>query len=419
MKEKIPVVLSTDENYIFPTFVVISSMLQYAHEGTVYDIYIQTLGICSKKCMEMTQYLHRRYQNFEIHLLIMDQTLFERVKVTNVHVKSPTYYRLMAAEQLPQCDRCVILDSDILVQDDLTELYNWELEENYVAGVKSWEDQQPTLSNHEHMVSVGLQSMDSYIYSGVLLLNLRQIREDNITDQFMAHMKKGYSSDDQDVFNVCCYGNIAFLPLRYNLLVRHYKEKFPEGVQIHSDEEINDASKNPAILHYPGRLIKPWKNNKVKLSGEWWKCAKIFEETKEYHALKSSMDKWTGQLGIDYLEKNIPNGSSVVLFGFSDIGKKVFAELLKTKKYKIVGFVDNDKNKHGKMYEQLSVFGMDEVTRTQKATDYYFVITSQRSAEEIKEQLLKKNIRENRIFIYTNLNQKYYRSIEHEDTFIE
>lgn len=412
MERKIPVVLSTDENYIFPTFVVISSMLQYAHEETVYDIYIQTLETCRKKCLEMTQYLHRSYQNFKLYLLIMDQALFERVKVTNVHVKSPTYYRLLAAEQLPQCDRCVILDSDILVQDDLTELYQWEIGDNYVAGVRSWEDQQPTQTNHEHMVSIGLPSMDSYIYSGVLLLNLRQIREDNITDRFMAHMRKGYTSDDQDVFNVCCYGNISFLPLRYNLLVRHYKEKFPEGVQIYSNKEINDASEYPAILHYPGRLIKPWKNNKVKLGREWWKCAKIFEETVEYNTFKADMDKWTGQLGVGYIENNIPAGSRIVLFGFSNIGKKVCAELLETKKYKIIGFSDNDKNKHGLMYEQFHVIDIDAVTNTREAAEYYFVITSQRSAEEIKEQLMEKGIRENRIFIYTNLNQKYCRSIE-------
>lgn len=419
MKEKIPVVLSTDENYIFPTFVVISSMLQYAHEETVYDIYIQTLEACIKKCLEMKQYLHRKYQNFELHLLIMDQALFKSVKVANVHVKSPTYYRLMAAEQLPQCDRCIILDSDILVQDDLTDLYNWKLGENYVAGVKSWEDQQPTQTNHDHMVRIGLPSMDSYIYSGVLLLNLRQIREDNITDKFMIHMGKGYTSDDQDVFNVCCYGNISFLPLRYNLLVRHYREKFPEGVQIYSEEEIDDASAYPAILHYPGRLIKPWKNRKVKLGTEWWGRAKIFEETEEYGTIKADMVRWTGQLGIGYIEKNIPEGNGIVLLGFSDIGKKVFAELLKTKKYKIIGFIDNDKNKHGQIYEQLPVTGIDEVTNTREMTDYYFVITSQRSAEEIKKQLMEKNIRENRIFIYMNLNQNYYRSIEHEDTFIE
>lgn len=42
---KIPVVFGTDENYIFPTFVVISSLLQSAHENTEYDIYTDHKGM--------------------------------------------------------------------------------------------------------------------------------------------------------------------------------------------------------------------------------------------------------------------------------------------------------------------------------------------------------------------------------------
>lgn len=419
MEGKIPVVLSTDENYIFPTLVVISSMLQYAHEKTEYDIYIQTTEECREKCMEMAQYLYKKYQNFDLHLIIMNQVLFKNIKVTNIHVKSPTYYRLMVAEQLQKYDKCIILDSDILVQDDLTKLYNWEIDENYIAGVKSWEDQQPTQMNYDHMISNGLPSMDDYIYSGVLLLNLKQIRQDHIMDRFLLHMNKGYRSDDQDVFNICCYGKISFLPLRYNLLVRHYKEEFPEGRQIYSDAEIHNAWEHPAILHYPGRLIKPWKNNRVKLGAEWWRNAEVFKETEEYRALKKKMDAWTRQLDFRYIEEHIPEGSKIILFGFSDIGKKVCDKLTRTGRYVIVGFCDNDMKKQGSVYEQIYVYDMDEVTVDQETLGYYFIITSQRSKEEIKKQLMGRNIREDKIFIYTDLNWQYYASIENKDTLTE
>ncbi|MCM1174210.1 MAG: hypothetical protein NC341_04075 [Blautia sp.] len=416
MKKKIPVVLGTEENYIFPTFVVISSMLQCAYGNTKYDIYIQTTEVCRERCMNMVQYLYNKYQNFDFHLLIMNQSLFENAKVTNAHVKLPTYYRLMIAEQLLQYDRCIVLDSDILVQDDLTELYDWEINENYVAGVKSWEDQQPTQINHAHMVSNGLPSMNNYIYLGVLLMNLKQIRQDHITDEFMIHMNKGYKSDDQDVINICCYGKISFLPLRYNLLVRHYKEEFPEGMQIYSDEEIHNAWEYPAIIHYPGRLIKPWKNNRVKLGMEWWRAARIFDETKEYRSLKNSMDVWTRKLDFEYIEEHMAEGSKVILFGFSDIGKKVYAMLAKTERYKIIGFCDNDIKKQGQQYKQLCVYSIDEVTNNQEQSDYHFIITSQRSAKKIKEQLLKRNVNEDKIFIYTDLNWQYYASIENIDS---
>lgn len=410
---KIPVVFGTDENYIFPTFVVISSLLQSAHENTEYDIYIQTTKECCKRCMEMKQYLYRKYQNFDFHTLEIDNNIFKKTKVNNIHVKLPTYYRLIAAEQLSQYDRCIVLDSDILIQDDLTELFHWELGGNYIAGVKSWEDQQPTRLNLEHMINDGLPSMDQYIYMGGLLMNLAQIRRDNITGQFLEHMEKGYLSDDQDVFNICCYGKISFLPLRYNLLIRHYKEKFPDGVQIYSDAEIYDAWEHPAIIHYPGRFIKPWKNNKVKCGKEWWNAAKIFDETEEYMMLRNTMEEWTKRLEIHYIVEHIPVGSSIVIFGFSDIGKQVYHRLLNMNQYKIIGFCDNDTSKWGKTFENVSVCSIDQMIYTQQKCAPFFVISSQADAAKIQDQLIKEGICEDKIFVYHNLDETYLASINY------
>lgn len=412
MEDKIPLVFSTDENYIFPTFTVISSVLQCAHKSTRYDIFIQIMKNCTEKCKNMAKHLYTKYSNFDFHLIEMDQNLFKRAKVTNGHVKLPTYYRLLVAEHLPQYDKCIVLDSDILVRDDLEQLYHWEIGGDYIAGVKSWEDQQPTQDNYEHMINDGLPSMDSYIYSGVLLLNLKQIRMDNLVNEFVAHMDKGYRVDDQDIFNVCCYGKISFLPLRYNLLVRHYKETFPEGIQIYSKKELCDAWENPAIIHYPGRLIKPWKNNRVKLGTEWWIAAGIFKETEEYKITKKNMDTWIKNLGFQYIEEQIPEGSHVILFGFSDIGKRVFAKLSDMGKYKIIGFCDNDMKKQGSGCGQIRVYDIDEAISAQEVSDGYFIVTSQRGAEEIRKQLMDRGVNEKRILIYTNLNDQYYASIE-------
>lgn len=408
MGDRIPLVFSTDISYVFPTFVAISSALQCAYEDTRYDIYLQITEECKEKCINMVQCLYNNFSNFNFHFLKMDANLFQDARVINKHVKLPTYYRLMAAEQLSKYEKCIILDSDLLIKDDLRKMYNWQMGDDYIAGVKSWEDQQPTQNNYEHMVRTGLPSMDNYIYSGVLLMNLRTIRQDNLTDKFVEHMNRGYPFDDQDVFNVCCYGKITFLPLRYNLLVRHYKEKFPEGMKIYSESEISQAWNHPAILHYPGALIKPWKNSKVKLGEEWWKAAEIFMDTEEYTDLRDSMHKWTEKLDFQYIVNNIPVGSQIILFGFSDIGKKVYAKLAETRKYHVIGFCDNDIEKQGIKYEQICVYCLDGIQDFQNC---YFVITSQRSAEVIKKQLMEREISEDKIFIYLDLQWKYYASL--------
>ena len=276
-KSVIPLIFGTDESYILPTGVTISSILNNSSNTTFYDIYILTSDDCENKCREVYVPLLDRYKNFDMNYIKMNDRIFDNANVTNPHVRIPTYYRLLSAEILPQYDRCICLDSDLLVYQDLTELFQIELGENYIAGVKAWDDQQPTVMNQRHMLADGLSSMDQYIYLGVLVMNLKQIRQDKMTSIFLEHMNKGYRSDDQDVFNVCCYNRISFLPVKYNLLTRFYKVKMPAGVQVYSKAELEEAWENPAIIHFPGRLIKPWLNLRVKGASEWWKYAEILD----------------------------------------------------------------------------------------------------------------------------------------------
>lgn len=416
MKEKkIPLVFSTDENYIFPTGVVISSALQHAKSSTYYIIYIQTTEACKKKCEQLLSFLEVRYCNYEIIYLLVKEDLFIDNPISNPHVKMPTYYRLIIADQIPEWDRCICLDSDILIMDDLSSIYDWKIEENYIAGVKSWEDQQKNEYNLMHMKQNGLSSMDSYIYMGVLLMNLKKIREDKLIRQFIMHMSRGYKSDDQDVFNICCYGKISFLPLRYNLLIRHYQEKYPEGKHIYSESEIEDAWKNPAILHFPGRMIKPWENSRVKFASTWWKMADVFSITKEYKELKQNLELNTKHFDWEYIVNSIPNTKRVIVFGYSNIGKRVLENLLKEGRFEIVGFCDNSPEKKGKRYGGFSVWELNELLQQFEKQTLCFIIASQMFAEKIKEQLLEAGIQENNIYIFYNKDWRYYASIRENE----
>lgn len=405
----IPVVFGTDESYIFPTAVVISSILRHSKSSTVYDIFIVTDNECISKCKNFFDRLKKQYTNFHITYLQIDSSMFRDANVTNPHVKLPTYYRLLTAELLPHYDKCICLDSDILVNQDLTELFRFNMGDNCIAGVKSWDDQQPTAANRKHMMDDGLPSMDQYIYLGVLLMNLKKIRKENLTKTFMEHMYKGYRADDQDVFNVCCYNKIAFLPPKYNLLVRFYDIKMLDGKEIYKKEELENNQKNPVILHYPGRLIKPWLNKRVKDFEKWWKSAEIYEGTNDYKYYRKLSQYWIKEIDWTELLKKVSNKERVVLFGYSEIGKEVFWAFKRAGINSVYAFCDNDPKKQGGFFEGLPVLDVSEFLKW----DFPFkiVITSQIYFPKIKKQLLEMGIPENNILIYSNKSLIYYRSI--------
>lgn len=388
-KIKIPVVFGTDSNYIFPTGVVMASMLANANENTFYDFYIQTTEECIEDCRRVFFELNKKYSNFEINYLIMYPAEFENVSVKNDlgHVTMPTFYRLMIANQLLQYDRCIVLDSDILVRNDLSEMYSVDLSDNYIAGIKSWADQQPTSVNKKHMEIDGLPSMDNFIYLGVLVMNLKKIRDDNLTEKFVFHMSKGYPKDDQDVFNICCYGKIKFLPLKYNLMCRFYKSGFPRGNNIYSQAELKEDVNNPVIIHYPGNKNKPWLNKYVPLADEWWDVAEIFNSICEYSVIKSKQQTYINTLGIDLLLKEIKKGDNLIICGFTDIGKLVSTYIAKELHANVSYFMDNDVNKSDLKYENVIVKTFDSLKSEIDIKSYKYIIANQKSASAIKSQL--------------------------------
>ena len=84
----------------------------------------------------------------------------------------------MLASIVPQYKKMLYLDVDIIVNTDLSELYDVNLEGNYYGGVRH-----PTyyLGNWGgHCKLLDIPDLHSYINAGVLLINLEKIREDNL-----------------------------------------------------------------------------------------------------------------------------------------------------------------------------------------------------------------------------------------------
>ena len=191
-----------------------------------------------------------------------------------IHVsynKSPTYYRLLAGILLPkEYNKCIYLDVDICVCKDLSELFNIDLKDNYIAGVVApgyyfFED--------KNCKRLNLSSMKQYVNAGMLIMNLKKIREDNMTEKFIELLKKNYTDRDQDVLNVACYGKILTLPPKYNLLVQRIKENSPLLKNIYKEKDILEAKISPNIVHYCFAK-KPWNSLGIYMEEYWWNIAR-------------------------------------------------------------------------------------------------------------------------------------------------
>ena len=144
------------------------------------------------------------------------------------------------------------------------------MKDNYIAGVVS-----PGYYFYEkkNCKRLKLPSMKQYINAGVLVINLKQIRKDKMTNKFMELTKRNYSSQDQDILNVACYGKIITLPPKYNAMVLHLQENNPLLRDLYEEEDINEAKEDPYIVHYSNKN-KPWNSIGIYMEKYWWDTIK-------------------------------------------------------------------------------------------------------------------------------------------------
>lgn len=269
----IPIVFSTDHNYVMPTSITILSMLKNSH-GTHYDIII----LISK---DVTGYDRDAIQE---EIRIADPASTVRFitmgsEFENCHeirgISFPTYYRLLIPWLLPQYDKVIYCDVDVVVQNSLNAAYDTCLDDCYIAGVNTPGCGSTSFQNH--CTKYNLQ-FDKYVNGGFLVMNAKKMRDDNLKDLFLNHMQNKYIYQDQDIINIVCKGKIKLISRIWNYPVFHSKK-----VQMIAEE-------TPVIIHYAG--AKPWKTF-TQYWREWWSTYKdsVFYDDDYYFASENQILK--------------------------------------------------------------------------------------------------------------------------------
>ena len=266
---KIPIVLSSDDEYAPFMYTTMISILENAYKKTFYIFFLLVPSDFSKSSENAILKISDIYK-CSIHFIHI-KNIFENLNMKITHITLPTYYRLLIGDLLTEeFDKCIYLDVDICVCKDLSELFNIDIKDNYLAGVVA---AGYYFSKEKNCIRLNLTSMNQYINAGVLVMNLKQIRKDNMTEIFKELAKRNYDSQDQDVLNIACYGKILTLPPKYNAMTYRLKENDPRLKDIYNEEDIIEANNAPLIIHYSDKK-KPWNSIGGYMENYWWNIAK-------------------------------------------------------------------------------------------------------------------------------------------------
>lgn len=282
-----------DENITEQVQVTVASLLDHTETESVhYHIYC----VCTKEAAHIEPRLARIIEDID-----RDTTLTVRV-VENPYqdayevrgVSTGTYLRLAFHRLLPEVDKILYTDVDVLFLESPDKLWQIPMDGCVLAAVKGavnfsdkweWNSDRPYWKYLDGMKG-------KYINAGVTLLNLSEIRKRNLEEQWNTWAKEKLYYQDQDILNITCRDAIYYLPPRYNRFA-HIEEKdydrfVSEGIM--TEAECREALEHPAIIHYAGD--KPWKRYDTNMGYLWWdyvnsrpELACLFDEGKarKYH----------------------------------------------------------------------------------------------------------------------------------------
>ena len=266
-KNNINLVFITDENYAMMTAVAIKSALATKKEESFYEINI--IGHCLSKTTKMRFALLEETGSKIQIINIDDLKKFEGIKQER-YITPTALLKFDLPEIFADKDKVLYLDGDIFVQGDLREFYNTNIDDNYGAVVKS-----AALLKPEFHEKQSVCNNDNYFNSGVLLLNLKKMRQDNISQKLLEWRKyNGGYFMDQDAFNAVLSPNVKEMSCWYNFLT-YYPRVFPNAdlekfYNVRIPKNTLKAYKKALILHYPGKT-KPYMVDMGYLSATFFK----------------------------------------------------------------------------------------------------------------------------------------------------
>lgn len=280
LADRIHVVFASDDKYVRYLAVAIASLLKSSAPGDEFDFYVLDAGI-GQQSKEKIEKLNR-IKRFSITYIIVDSAIFKDCPPLSCgsHTNVVTYYRFLLGDLLPQLDRVIYLDTDVIARQSIAGFWQTDIDNVFAAGVKDeWEFIQT------YKGQMGFAPEDEYFNAGVLLLNLKKWRQENVTQKLFENRKrlnelKIFYTGDQDTFNYTFKGATRFLPWGYNVQQSTFWGR---------DAEARAKENEAYLIHYNGPEKPDTQVCQHAFRDEFWK---FYELTEFYVEPKKAAPAW-------------------------------------------------------------------------------------------------------------------------------
>jgi lipopolysaccharide biosynthesis glycosyltransferase len=262
-----PVVLASDERYAMPMTTLLRSIVDSNRSGWPLEFHILFDGVSESTKQRVADSLPGGAASIR---WVPIKSLLFREFWTASHVSKMTFARLLIPRVFPDTvSRVLYLDIDTLVLDDLTSIWETDLDGALIGAV---------LDNLDAHLKSGkpyyeeAPRVKNYFNAGVLLIDLTRWRKEQVTEKALDYMNQHPNTPfmDQDALNVVCDGRWKMLDQRWN-----FHDCWSRDISRFN------PSDRPGIVHFVSTM-KPWKAELLSVNASFYdtfRCRTQFART--------------------------------------------------------------------------------------------------------------------------------------------
>lgn len=251
LTEPLVLLVAADDAYALPLAVTLFSALEQLASGRMVKVYIADGGISSANRARIERVVRGPKVTLQLEWLTPDLRDLQALPLGSgevAYLSQATYLRLFAPAVIPEA-KVIYLDSDLLIQHDLEDLWKLDLAAYAAAAVP--EHSTATLGRALSHIDkrYPLAPAEPYYNAGMLLINLDKWRAENVATAVFAviqEYREVIRYLDQDGLNVVLPGSWLRLEAKWN---------FQVNSTILRTEPL--PLEDVFILHYSTRF-KPW-----------------------------------------------------------------------------------------------------------------------------------------------------------------
>lgn len=272
--EIIPIFFAVDNVYVEFLTIALVSIIDHISDENMYVIKVLHTNITEEN---MNKILKLQKENFKIEFVDLNyyiNQIQDKLYTRDYYTKT-TYFRLFIPNLYPQYKRAIYLDSDIVVLDDIANLFNIDIEDNLIGGITDGAVKNIEIFKEYVEKVIGVNYWKNYFNAGVLLMNLDELRKFGFQDKFIYLLEttKYAVAQDQDYFNRMCKGRVKIIDNNWDVMPINKKE-------------VKDESKIKLIHYNLGD--KPWHGEGVPFEKYFWDYAKKTEYYDELQKMKDT-----------------------------------------------------------------------------------------------------------------------------------